>query len=45
MEKSNDLDALTIDELLLQTYELSLPKASKSKLMSLKTIKEVEWQF
>ena len=42
--KSNDVDSIPIDELVgsLQSYELDLPKTSKSKSMALKSVDDVE---
>ena len=41
--KSKDVDSIPIDELVrsLQSYELDLPKTNKSKLMTLKTVNDV----
>ena len=38
--KSKDVDSISVDELVgsLQSYELDLPKTSKSKSMSLKSV-------
>ena len=42
--KSKDVDSIPIDELVgsLQSYELDLPKTSKSKSMALKSVDDVE---
>ena len=42
--KSKDVDSILIDELVgsLQSYELDLPKTSKSKSMALKSVDDVE---
>ena len=42
--ESKDVDSIPIDELVgsLQSYELDLPKTSKSKSMALKSIDDVE---
>ena len=42
--KSKDVDSIPVDELIgsLQSYELDLPKTSKSKLMALKSIDDVD---
>ena len=42
--KSKDMDSIPIDELVgsLQSYELELPKTSKSKLMALKSVDDVD---
>ena len=42
--KSKDVDSIPIDELVgsLQSYELDLPKTSKSKSMALKSIDDVD---
>ena len=42
--ESKDLDSIPIDELVgsLQSYELDLPKTSKSKSMALKSVDDVE---
>ena len=42
--KSKDVDSIPVDELVefLQSYELDLPKTSKSKSMTLKSIDDVE---
>ena len=42
--ESNDVDSIPIDELVgsLQSYELDLPKTSKSKSMALKSVDDVE---
>ena len=42
--KSKDVDCIPIDELVgsLQSYELDLPKTSKSKSMALKSVDDVE---
>ena len=42
--KSKDVDSIPVDELvgLLQSYELDLPKNSKSKSMALKSVDDVE---
>ena len=42
--KSKDLDSIPIDELVgsLQSYELDLPKISKSKLMVLKSVDDID---
>ena len=42
--ESKDLDSIPVDELIrsLQSYELDLPKTSKSKSMALKSVDDVE---
>ena len=42
--KSKDVDSIPVDELVgyLQSYELDLPKTSKSKLMALKLVDDVD---
>ena len=42
--ESKDVDSIPIDELVgsLQSYELALPKTSKSKSMALKSVNDVE---
>ena len=42
--KSKDVDFIPVDELVgsLQSYELDLPKTSKSKSMTLKSVNDVE---
>ena len=42
--ESNDVDSIPVDELVgfLQSYELDLPKTSKSKSMALKSVDDVE---
>ena len=42
--KSKDVDSVPVDELVgsLQSYELNLPKTSKSKSMALKSVDDVE---
>ena len=42
--KSKDVDSILVDELVgsLQSYELNLPKTSKSKSMALKSVDDVE---
>ena len=42
--KSKDVDSIPVDELLgsLQSYELDLPKTSKSKSMALKSVDDVD---
>ena len=42
--ESKDVDSIPVDELIgsLQSYELDLPKTSKSKLMALKSVNDVE---
>ena len=42
--KSKDVDSIPIDELVgsLQSYELDLPKTSKSKSMALKSVDDVD---
>ena len=42
--ESKDVDFIPIDELVgsLQSYELDLPKTSKSKSMALKSVNDVE---
>ena len=42
--ESKDVDSISIDELVvsLQSYELDLPKTSKSKSMALKSVDDVE---
>ena len=42
--KSKDVDSIPVDELVgsLQSYELDLPKTSKSKSMALKSVDDVE---
>ena len=42
--ESKDVDSIPVDELVgsLQSYELDLPKTSKSKSMALKSIDDVE---
>ena len=42
--ESKDVDSIPVDELVgsLQSYELDLPKTSKSKLMALKSVNDVE---
>ena len=42
--ESKDVDSIPVDKLvrLLQSYELDLPKTSKSKLMALKSVDDVE---
>ena len=42
--ESKDVDSIPVDELVgsLQSYELDLPKTSKSKLMALKSVDDVE---
>ena len=42
--KSKDVDSIHVDELVrsLQSYELDLPKTSKSKSMALKSVDDVE---
>ena len=42
--KSKDVDSILIDELVgsLQSYELDLPKTSKSKSMALKSVDDVD---
>ena len=42
--ESKDVDSIPIDELIgsLQSYELNLPKTSKSKSMALKSVDDVE---
>ena len=44
INESKDVDSIPIDELVgsLQSYELDLPKTSKSKSMALKTVDDVE---
>ena len=42
--ESKDVDSIPVDELVgsLQSYELDLPKTSKSKSMALKSVDDVE---
>ena len=42
--ESKDVNSIPVDELVgsLQSYELDLPKTSKSKLMALKSVNDVE---
>ena len=42
--ESKDVDSILVDELLgsLQSYELDLPKTSKSKSMALKSVDDVD---
>ena len=42
--ESKDMDSIPVDELVrsLQSYELDLPKTSKSKSMALKSVNDVE---
>ena len=42
--ESKDVDSISIDELVgsLQSYELDLPKTSKSKSMALKSVDDVD---
>ena len=42
--ESKDVDSIPVDELVrsLQSYELDLPKTSKSKLMALKSVDNVD---
>ena len=42
--KSKDVDSIPVDELIgsLQSYELDLPKTSKSKSMALKSVDDVD---
>ena len=42
--ESRDVDSIPVDELVgsLQSYELDLPKTTKSKLMALKSVDDVE---
>ena len=42
--ESNDVDSIPVDELVesLQSYELDLPKTSKSKSMALKSVDDVD---
>ena len=42
--ESKDVDSISVDELVgfLQSYELDLPKTSKSKSMALKSVNDVE---
>ena len=42
--KSKDVDSIPVDELIgsLQSYELDLPKTSKSKSMALKSVDDIE---
>ena len=42
--ESKDVDSILVDELVgsLQSYELDLPKTSKSKLMAFKSVDDVE---
>ena len=42
--ESKDVDSIPIDELVgsLQSYELDLPKTSKSKSMALKSVDDVD---
>ena len=42
--KSKDVDSIHVDELVrsLQSYELDLPKTSKSKSMALKSVDDIE---
>ena len=42
--ESNDVDSIPVDKLVgsLQSYELDLPKTSKSKSMALKSVDDVE---
>ena len=42
--KSKDVDSISVDELVgsLQSYELDLPKTTKSKAMTLKSVDDVE---
>ena len=42
--ESKDVDSIIVDELVgsLQSYELDLPKTSKSKSMALKSVDDVE---
>ena len=42
--KSKDVDSILVDELVgsLQSYELDLPKTSKSKSMALKSVDDVD---
>ena len=42
--KSKDVDSIPVDELVvsLQSYELDLPKTSKSKSMALKSVDDIE---
>ena len=42
--ESKDVDSIPVDELVgsLQSYELDLPKTTKSKLMALKSVDDVE---
>ena len=42
--ESKDVDSILVDELVgsLQSYELDLPKTSKSKSMALKSVDDVE---
>ena len=44
ISESKDVDSIPIDELLesLQSYELDLPKTSKSKSMALKSVDDVD---
>ena len=42
--ESKDVDSIPVNELIgsLQSYELDLPKTSKSKLMAFKSVDDVE---
>ena len=42
--ESKDVDSIPVDELVgsLQSYELDLPKTSKSKSMALKSVNDVD---
>ena len=42
--ESKDVDSILVDELVgsLQSYELDLPKTSKSKSMALKSVDDVD---
>ena len=42
--ESKDVDSIPVDELVgsLQSYELDLPKTSKSKSMTLKSVDDIE---
>ena len=42
--ESNDVDSITVDELIgsLQSYELDLPKTSKSKSIALKSVDDID---
>ena len=44
LTESKDMDSISVDELVgsLQSYELDLPKTSKSKSMALKSVDDVD---